>query len=116
MCKTTVAKIYKNACSLIDTHTAVAVNAAEAYASDYKAENKMLVVSTASPYKFAADVLLSLTGSKPEDDLMALEGLNRYTGVDIPSPLASILTKTAIHTETINKSDMKEATRRFALK
>ena len=116
MCKATVKNIYTNVNSLIDTHTAVAVNAAERYADDYKAESKMLVVSTASPYKFAADVLLSLKGSKPADDLMALEELNKYTSVDIPAPLARILTKEAIHTEIIERTEMKNAVRGFALK
>ena len=116
MCKATVKNIYTNVNSLIDTHTAVAVNAAERYADDYKAERKMLVVSTASPYKFAADVLLSLKGSKPADDLMALEELNKYTSVDIPAPLAGILTKEAIHTEIIERTEMKNAVRGFALK
>ncbi len=115
MCKSTVKAVYENGDSLIDTHTAVAVNAAERYMSDYKAENKMLIVSTASPYKFAADVLLSLSGSKPEDDLMALEALNKLTGVEIPAPLAAILTKAPIHNGVIDKSDMKATVREFAL-
>ncbi len=115
LCKKTVAKTYKNENSLIDTHTAVAVHAADSYMNEYKAENKMLVVSTASPYKFAADVLLSLTGSKPSDDLMALEMLRDCTGVDIPAPLAAILTKPVLHDGIIDRTEMKTATRDFAL-
>ena len=76
----------------------------------------MLVVSTASPYKFAADVLLSLTGSKPDDDLMALEALNAHTGSPIPAPLEAILTKAAIHKDVIDRAIMKDAVRDFALK
>ena len=116
LCKKTVADTYKNANSLIDTHTAVAAHAAKCYAEAYKAENKMLVVSTASPYKFAADVLLSLTGGKPEDDLMALEELKAHTGSPIPAPLEAILTKTAIHTGVIDRDLMKDSVKDFALK
>ncbi len=36
----------------------------------------MVVASTASPYKFAADVLCSLTGEKPTDQLAALSLLS----------------------------------------
>ncbi len=115
LCKDTVAKIYKNENSLIDTHTAVAVHAADSYMNEYKAENKMLIVSTASPYKFAADVLLSLTGKKPDDDLSALEMLKKYTGVEIPSPLAAILNKPVLHDGVIDRSEMKAATRDFAI-
>ena len=115
LCKATVLDTYKKADSLIDTHTAVAVHAAKEYASEYKPADKMLVVSTASPYKFAADVLLSVSGDRPEDDLMALEALEKRTGTPIPSPLAAILTKSAIHTGTIDRDDMKAAVREFAL-
>ena len=115
-CSLTVKETYEKENRLIDTHTAVAVNAAKLYASDSKATRPMLVVSTASPYKFAGDVLFSLTGNKPTDDLLALGMLNEYTGVDIPTPLASILKKEAIHTGVINREDMKSATTEFALK
>ncbi len=114
-CKATVKRIYEKENRLIDTHTAVAVNAAERYENDYKTTLPMLVVSTASPYKFAGDVLLSLTGEKPEDDLLALGKLNGYTSVEIPAPLKNILDKTAIHTDVINRNDMKDAVTEFAI-
>ena len=116
VCSLTVKDIFEKENRLIDTHTSVAVSAATRYMNDNKATNKMLVVSTASPYKFAGDVLLSLTGSKPEDDLLALEALNEKTGVEIPAPLASILTKAPIFTDVIEKTEMPAATRKFALK
>ncbi len=115
LCKKTVEETYKKENSLIDTHTAVANHAADCYMTDYKAENKMLVVSTASPYKFAADVLLSLTGSKPEDDLAALEMLKNHTGVDIPAPLAAILSKPVLHDGVIDRTQMKDAVKDFAI-
>ena len=115
-CRATVKRTYENINSLIDTHTAVAVSAAERYACDHKAENKMLVVSTASPYKFAADVLDSLGGKKPENDLLAPSELEALTGVAIPSPLASILEKTAVHKDVIDREEMMNSVREFALK
>ena len=114
-CKATVKRTYEKENRLIDTHTAIAVSAAERYMSDSEAKSKMLVASTASPYKFAGDVLLSLTGTKPEDDLMALRALEEKTGVEIPAPLAAILTKTPIYTDVIEKCDMAKATCDFAL-
>ena len=116
LCKATLKATYENENRLIDTHTAVAASAATRYMSDSEAKSKMLVVSTASPYKFAADVLLSLTGGKPDDDLMALEALESVTGVSIPLPLKAILTKTPTYTDVINKEDMPEAVCKFALK
>ena len=114
-CKATVKSTYENENRLIDTHTAIAVSSAERYMSDSEAKSKMLVVSTASPYKFAGDVLLSLTGAKPEDDLLALHALFERTSVEIPAPLASILTKTPIYTDVIEKDDMASSVSEFSL-
>ena len=116
VCSLTVKDIFEKENRLIDTHTSVAVSSATRYMNDYKAKNKMLVVSTASPYKFAGDVLLSLTGSKPEDDLLALEALKDVSGVEIPAPLASIRTNTPKVTDVIDKDAMPCAVRKFALK
>ena len=115
-CKSTVKSTYENENRLIDTHTAIAVSAAERYMSDSEAKSKMLVVSTASPYKFAGDVLLSLTDAKPEDDLLALHALLEKTGVEIPAPLAAILTKTPIYTDVIEKDNMASTVSDFALR
>ena len=116
VCSATVKEVFEKENRLIDTHTSVAVSSATRYMNDNEATNKMLVVSTASPYKFAGDVLLSLTGSKPEDDLSALEALNKETCVEIPAPLAKILTKSPIFTDVIEKDSMPAAVRKFALK
>ena len=114
-CKATVKRIYENEDRLIDTHTAVAASCAEQYINENEAKVKMLVVSTASAYKFAGDVLLSLTGSKPENDLDAPSMLNSITGVDIPAPLESAMKKSPIHEGVISKEAMADAVLNFAL-
>ena len=114
-CRECVKNTYEKENRLIDTHTAVAVSAAERYMSDYKARSAMLVVSTASPYKFAGDVLLSLTGSKPNDDLDAPEALLSVSGVEIPEPLKKILMKKPKHLGICNKEDMADEVIAFAL-
>ena len=96
-------------------HTAVALSAAERYMSDYKATSPMLVVSTASAYKFAGDVLLSLTGEKPKDDLTAPAMLREHSGVELPTPLEKILSRQPIHTDVIGKEKMTESVLSFAL-
>ena len=115
-CSKTIKDTYKNENRLIDTHTSVALYCAKRYMSDNEARSKMLVVSTASPYKFAGDVLLSLTGEKPEDDLDAPNTLLELTGVEIPAPLEAVLSKQPIHTGVISKEKMAEAVLNFALK
>ncbi len=112
--KKTISDVFKNKNCLIDTHTAVAVHAAESYANDFKAERKILAVSTASPYKFARDVFLSVSGKEPQDELSALDELREFTGIEIPLPLANITNKKILHSETIDKSEMADATFKFA--
>ena len=115
-CRKTVRKIYENENRLIDTHTAVAVSAAERYMSESEARSKMLVVSTASAYKFAGDVLLSITGTKPDSDLDAPALLQRLTGSEIPRPLSDALAKEPIHTDIYGKDkhSLAEAVLSFA--
>ncbi len=114
-CAETIKNTYERENRLIDTHTAVAVSAARRFMSDCKTAEPMLVVSTASPYKFAADVLAALSARKPENDLEAPELLHRLTGVDIPAPLARILSLAPIHLDVIDKESMEASVRKFAL-
>ena len=109
-----IKSIYKNENCLIDTHTAVAFHATSKYIDDNKAERRILTVSTASAYKFAADVYASLTDAKPENDLDALDMLNALTGEPIPEPLKGLGTKRIIHSSTIDKTEMKDAVSSFA--
>ena len=76
----------------------------------------MLVVSTASAYKFAGDVLLSITGDNPEMDLDAPMMLSEYTKTDIPAPLLDAISKAPIHTSIYDKDkgSMAEAVYSFA--
>ena len=107
-------EIYKNKNCLIDTHTAVAMHATREYKNEYKAERIILTVSTASAYKFASDVYLSLTGEKPECDLKALGMLHELTSVDIPEPLSGLMDKAILHDSTVTKDEMEATVRAFA--
>ncbi|MBE6536518.1 MAG: threonine synthase [Ruminococcaceae bacterium] len=109
----TIKDIYKKENYLIDTHTSVATCAALKYMDTYKAERKILVVSTASPYKFAKDVLTSLDESISVTDTEALGALSDLTGTEIPKPLASVLAKPILHPDIIEKEDMDKAVAEF---
>ena len=98
------------------THTSVAVAAAERFIAESGSQRPMVVVSTASPYKFAGDVLLSLTGKKPCDDLDAPALLEAETHTEMPAPLKSALGMTPIHLGVIDKEDMKSSVTRFLKK
>jgi threonine synthase len=112
----TIKDIYNEKKRLIDTHTAVAVNCAQQYKDAYKAERNILVVSTASAYKFAKDVYFAIAPVKEcfADDAQAPERLQALTGTVLPAPLANVLTKDVIHTSVIEKDEMDTATLDFA--
>ena len=99
---------------LIDTHTSVAMYCAKKYISDSGDNSVMVVASTASPYKFAADVYASLKGQKPTDGLFALESLSNETKTDIPYPLKGIADRKIIFTKTIETSQMTKEVLDFA--
>jgi threonine synthase len=110
----TIKDVYENKNCLIDPHTAVAFFATQRYIEDNKAERRILTVSTASAYKFAADVYTSLTGERPTDELKALSMLESLTGEPIPAPLRELDKKEAIHTSVIEKTDMMDTVSKFA--
>lgn len=114
-CAECIKMTYEKENRLIDTHTAVAVHAAEQYMDDNKATSKMLIASTASAYKFASDVLSSLGYDKPASDLDAPMALHSVTKVEIPAPLLYTLSKDPVHLDVINKDRMAEAVIDFAI-
>lgn len=91
---------------LIDTHTAVALSCAKQYMAKNHDGLKMVVASTASPYKFASDVYKSITDKAPADELSALEELKALTGTEIPYPLRDIDKREVRFKTVIKKQDM----------
>ena len=71
----------------------------------------MLTVSTASPYKFASDVLSALGKTDLLNNysgvLAPLYALKEATGVKIPAPLASLAERKVRFTECVKKEDME---------
>ena len=91
---------------LIDTHTAVGLNCAKQYMAKNQNGLKMVVASTASPYKFASDVYTSITGKAPADELSALSELSALTGTEIPYPLRDIEMREIRFKTVIEKQNM----------
>ncbi|MBR5858501.1 MAG: threonine synthase [Clostridia bacterium] len=102
--KSTISELFSEYGYLCDTHTAVAANAAKQYKSENG--NKMLVVSTASPYKFAPAVLSALGEEVPADDFDALDKLFAVTKCAIPANLASLREAEVRFTKTVEPEDM----------
>ena len=97
-------KVYNEYGYLADTHTSVAFDCAEKYVNDSGDIKPMVVVSTASPYKFAADVYKSITGKVASDGTAALDELSALTSTEISYPLRD-LDKRNINFNTVIESD-----------
>lgn len=105
----TIRRVMEKYRYLSDTHTAVALSAALQYVEETGDKRPMIVASTASPYKFAADVYASLYGQKPGDPLAALELLAAKTGTEIPYPLRGIGERAVRFTDTVPSDRMWQA-------
>jgi threonine synthase len=92
----------------MDTHTGVALYCASKFR--YYNDENMVTVSTASPYKFAKDVLAAVGGEADGDEFAPLYALNELTGVEIPAPLATLKDKTVRFTNVISPDEMAEET------
>ena len=71
---------------LCDTHTAVAFRVAETRRTDAP----MVVLSTASPFKFPRDVLTALGEEAPASDFAAMAALTAETGAEAPASLREL--------------------------
>ena len=110
----TIKSTFENEGYLADTHTSVALSCADKYIKESGDTTPMVVASTASPYKFAADVLNSLSGNKPSDDLEALELLSKLTNTEITRPLRGLAERKVNFSEVIDSADMLAKVYEFA--
>jgi len=103
----TIAEVFQKENYLMDTHTAVAYNVLKKYKKKTGDNTKALISSTASPFKFADKVALSLN--------MDIEGLNEFqiidelarkSNLDVPKAIIELKEKGIVHNNICNKEDM----------
>lgn len=93
---------------LCDTHTAVAFKVAEKYRRVTGSKSPMVVLSTASPFKFPRDVLSALGSEAPVNDFEAMEKLQRETGVAAPSSLTNLKGKKERFKDVIDPNEIAD--------
>lgn len=103
-----ITRVYGKNGYLMDTHTASGWVAAENYVTRTQDSRPMVVLSTASPFKFPAAVLAAIGGEKGGDEFTQMEQLSQMTGVPIPTNLAELKEKPERHTGVIGKDRMLE--------
>ena len=103
-----IGKVWKEYGYLMDTHTASGWVAAQNYVNQTGDNRPMVVLSTASPYKFPAAVLDAIGGDLSGDEFDQMERLEAVTKVPAPMPLATLKGKPERHLNVIDKDKMLE--------
>lgn len=114
--KATIAEIFGEYSYLCDPHTAVAANVAAQYKAVTGDDTPMVIVSTASPYKFADSVLDALGAADlPENDFRRAELLETLTGTAIPVPIAALEHAARRFSDIYTTETMPDALQEFLL-
>lgn len=90
---------------LIDTHTSIAVLAA----NEYNGREKTVVASTASPFKFPKDVSRAIGLEVYEDDFKTLKNLSKNTNIEIPEILKNLENREITEKTVVNKDEIRES-------
>lgn len=85
----------------MDTHTGCAMKVAQDWFEKHKKdETKMVIVSTANPYKFPQDVLYAVTGNDVKDSFKGIKRLHAATAMAVPKSLKELRDKPLRFTKT----------------
>lgn len=102
----------------MDTHTGVAMHVAQVYtekrAKQMDAEIRpMVVVSTASPYKFPQAVYYALTGNDVKDSFKGIKRINLLTAMKVPEALKAVRYKPIRFKTTVSADKIFDAIEKF---
>ena len=93
---------------LCDPHTAVALKVYRDYTQAMGDTTKTLIASTASPFKFAGNVLSALTGQQGgEDEFAQLRELSAITGILPPAQITELASLPVRFEQTCAKDEME---------
>jgi threonine synthase len=99
---------------LCDTHTAVGLRVYRDYAKITGDGTKTVIASTASPFKFAGNILPALTGEEPlKDEFACVEKLAEISGMEPPAQILELKSKPVRFERICEKEDMPLAVRDF---
>lgn len=114
--KETIKKIYDKENYLCDPHTAVALDVYQQYVKETgDSQTPAIIVSTASPYKFADSVLSAITGrdNSDESEFAKLNHLSALSGTTVPAQLSQLEKKPVRFENICEKNEMADIVLRF---
>ncbi|MBR0207498.1 MAG: threonine synthase [Oscillospiraceae bacterium] len=101
-----IGRLWREEGYLCDPHTAVAARAARQYREESGTDAPLVILSTASPYKFPAAVLAALGGSAEGDEFAETDALASLTGVPVPRSLSALRGKAERHGDVIGVGEI----------
>ena len=105
-----IREVYEKDNYLMDTHTAVAYVVKKKYVEETKDDKPVLILSTASPFKFPRSICNALDMDVEKiNDFKVLEKLSTETNNKIPNSLSTLETAKVLHDEVWDKSEMRDA-------
>ncbi len=110
-CARTIRETFEKYHYLIDTHTSVALAAVQTGRDGGSKGAPVVVLSTASPFKFPAAVLSALGETVPENDFEALSKLSEITGAPAPEQLTGLLELPERFTQVITAPEIMDIAR-----
>jgi len=92
---------------VVDPHTAVAIAVYNDYCLATGDDMPTVILSTASPYKFAQDVYEAVGESQVDDPFKAVKKLRFLTGMEIPEGIDRLETLEVRFTDVLSKDEIK---------
>ena len=102
----TIGSTYRSCGYLCDPHTAVGIKAAGDYMKDFPDDVPVVVLSTASPYKFPAPVSEAIGLEVSGDEFSQIARIHKATGVPVPRNLSSLQSRKELHKDVIDKDQV----------
>ncbi|MCI8293304.1 MAG: threonine synthase [Hespellia sp.] len=97
---------------VMDTHTAVASHVCNVYRQESGDSHKMVIASTASPYKFVRSVMTAIDENYASvDELELMEDLKKVSKTEIPKAIQDILDAQILHRRECDVDQMKATVR-----
>lgn len=93
---------------VVDPHTSVALAVYNDYYLTSNDDAPAVVLSTASPYKFAQDVYEAVGESRVEDPFKAVKKLHTLTGMEVPDGIGRLETMEVRFTDVLSGDEIKE--------
>ncbi len=114
--KRTIGLFFDEYAYLLDPHTAVSVYVSDNYAVDENDYSPMVMLSTASPFKFTQSVINAIGKKSSSDPFKDASTLQRLSAMEIPSAISELKNKTVRFNETYEIADMRNAIENFIRK